>query len=193
MKERFFLLALTLISMIHLGHGQESPATLENQVIQIIESSNRYQDYKVIKLSKLNLLQKNVADSVAAFKSTVEENLARIGALEFTIDSLVQNEKGLSADLALAKKKEDGMIVFGNIVNKGTYQIVVWSIIGILVLMVLILFFKFKSSNAITKESNTKLQEIEAEFETHRQKTLEREQQLRRKLQDEINKQKEGL
>ncbi len=185
-------MVLSLVSFIQLGYGQESPTTLENQLTQIIESSNRYQDYKVIKLSKLNMLQKNIADTVADYKATININQTRIGDLEATIDSLVQNEKTISADLALSKQKEDGMVVFGGIINKGTYQVIVWSVIGVLVLIVLILFFKFKSSNSITKEANIKLQETEAEFEAHRQKSLEREQQLRRKLQDEINKQKEG-
>ena len=50
--------------------------------------------------------------------------------------------------------------------------------------------FKFSKSNVLTKEAKSNLIEVEQEFEQHRKKTLEREQKLRRQLQDEINKQR---
>ena len=65
-----------------------------------------------------------------------------------------------------------------------------WAIIGLLVLVVLFLFYRFKNSNAVTRDANQKLVETEAEFDDHRQKNLEQQQILRRKLQDEINKNK---
>ena len=59
-------------------------------------------------------------------------------------------------------------------------------------LLALLLFFiyKFNSSNVLTKQAENTLGEVEDEFEQYRKKTLVKEQQLRRKLQDEINKQK---
>ena len=65
-----------------------------------------------------------------------------------------------------------------------------WGIIGLLVLVVLFLLFKFKNRNTINQATPFNHPETDEEFETHRQQALEREQQLRRKLQDEINKNK---
>ena len=65
-----------------------------------------------------------------------------------------------------------------------------WSIIGLLIIGLLFFIYKFKNSNAVTKEAKLKLAETEEEFDQHRQKKLEEQQQLRRKLQDEINKNK---
>ncbi|WP_407267387.1 hypothetical protein R8G64_12630 [Tenacibaculum maritimum] len=42
----------------------------------------------------------------------------------------------------------------------------------------------------MTKEAKNNLAEIEQEFEEHRKKSLEKEQKIRRQLQDEINKQR---
>jgi hypothetical protein len=42
----------------------------------------------------------------------------------------------------------------------------------------------------VTKEAKRKLEDIETEFEDHRRIALEREQKVRRQLQDEINKNK---
>ncbi|MDX1316484.1 MAG: tRNA (guanine-N1)-methyltransferase, partial [Xanthomarina gelatinilytica] len=49
---------------------------------------------------------------------------------------------------------------------------------------------KYKNSHVITKEAKKALEEIEVEFEEHRKTALEREQKVRRQLQDELNKQK---
>ena len=92
--------------------------------------------------------------------------------------------KGCSSSI----EKEDGIEILGMLTKKSTYNTIMWSIIALLIAAFLFIFFKFNKSNAVTKEANLKLAETEEEFDAHRQKTLEREQQLRRKLQDEINK-----
>ncbi|MCB0431897.1 MAG: tRNA (guanine-N1)-methyltransferase, partial [Mangrovimonas sp.] len=65
-----------------------------------------------------------------------------------------------------------------------------WGIIGILLALLGFFIYKFKNSNTITKESKKALADIELEFEEHRKVALEREQKVRRQLQDELNKQK---
>ena len=74
--------------------------------------------------------------------------------------------------------------------SKGLYNIMLWSIIGVLLLLVFTFIYKFKTSNSITKAAKKSLEETEQEFEEHRRVALEREQKVRRQLQDEINKQK---
>jgi len=191
MKYRYCitLLVLGLISLT--SWAQDGPTTLDDEFTRVMETSNRYKNYKVIKVELLNDLQRSIADTVSGLKATIANNKASIGSLEARIDSLMGTTQELSEELALAKEKENGMVVFGTIIEKGIYQLIVWTIIGLLVLLAIFLFLRYRSSNAITKEVNTKLKEIEAEFDSHRQRSLEREQQLRRKLQDEINKQKE--
>ncbi|MEM7187893.1 MAG: tRNA (guanine-N1)-methyltransferase, partial [Bacteroidota bacterium] len=70
------------------------------------------------------------------------------------------------------------------------YKTTMWGVIGLLAVIALFLLYKFRNSNAVTREAKLKLAETEAEFEEHRQKNLEQQQVLRRKLQDEINKNK---
>ena len=62
--------------------------------------------------------------------------------------------------------------------------------LGLLSLIIVVLFIKYKSGFDIIKTTKNKLRETDEEFEKFRQRSLEREQQLRRKLQDEINKKK---
>jgi len=49
---------------------------------------------------------------------------------------------------------------------------------------------KFKNNIYLTKKAEKNLKDVEIEYEQHRKKTLDREQKLRRTLQDEINKQR---
>ncbi|MGB0950114.1 MAG: tRNA (guanine-N1)-methyltransferase, partial [Marinirhabdus sp.] len=73
-------------------------------------------------------------------------------------------------------------------VKKTTYKTIMWSIVTVLALLLLFFIYKFKNSHTVTKHAGLKLAETEAAFEAHRQKTLDRDSELRRKLQDEINK-----
>ena len=63
-----------------------------------------------------------------------------------------------------------------------------WSIIGILIIALAFFLYKFKNSHSVTREILLKLAETEIEIEKARQTRIEEQQHLRRKLQDEINK-----
>jgi len=188
MKLITILLFTGLALNIFPAIAQEKGTTLENQFVDLIEKSNRYQDYKVVKIYKLNSLKKNVTDSIAVIEKKLETAKGTITEQKNEIGTLSQNLTSLQTQLTTSKGKEDGIELFGILFKKSTYKTAMWVIIGLLGLIVLFLSFKFKSSNSITKEANLKLVETEEEFESHRQVSLEREQQLRRKLQDEINK-----
>ena len=74
--------------------------------------------------------------------------------------------------------------------SKAGYNVLMWSIIAGLLILLLFFIFKFKNSNAITRQAKFALAETEEEFEEHRKRALEREQKVMRRLQDELNKQK---
>ena len=82
------------------------------------------------------------------------------------------------------------MQLFGTNMDKPLYNSLLWSIIGGLVLVAGIFIFKYNSSNQITSNANQKLTDLEEEFTQHRASAIEREQKVRRQLQDELNKNK---
>ncbi len=182
----FFGITLFLSPM----NAQEAGATIDEQFTDVIDKSNRYEDYKVVKIYKLNNLRKNIKDSIARFEASLETAESFAGEQKARIDTLTNQLKDLKSQLETSKSKEDGIELFGALIKKSTYKTTMWSIIGLLALIGFILLFKFRNSNAITRNAKLKLAETEAEFEEHRQKNLEQQQVLRRKLQDEINKNK---
>lgn len=74
--------------------------------------------------------------------------------------------------------------------SKTGYNSILWTIIAALTALLAFFISKFKRSNAITIEAKKNKAEIEKEYDEHKQRSLEREQLLRRELQDELNKQK---
>lgn len=168
----------------------ETDTSLEGQFTDVIDGSNNFQEYKVIKKFKINQLQKNVLDSVAVLEKEIITANTEIDAQQSEITSLTKSLSTTEEELATSKEKEDGIEILGMLTQKATYNTIMWSLILILLAILAFLFYKFKNSHSVTKAANLKLAETEEEFEAHRAKTLEREQQLRRKLQDEINKNK---
>jgi hypothetical protein len=185
-----FILLLIFFTCIPNIYCQEKKETLEEQFSGVIEKSNSYQDYKVVKKYKLYNLRKNVLDTIANLKLTIDNNNKRIEDQNNQITSLNNELSTTQSKLKIAKEKENGMFLFGKLVSKATYSLILFSIIGLLILGLLFLFYKYKNSHIITKSTQEKLQETEEEFEAHRQRALQREQEIRRKLQDEINKNK---
>ena len=173
--------------------AQENPeekkdTTLEGQFVDVIDKSGNYQDYKVIKKLQLATLRKNILDTVAGLEKNINTANGTIEKQKNRIADLENSLKSTDENLTTAKEKENKISFLGSNMTKSSYNTLMWGIITALLLGLAFFIFKFKNSNTITKEANLKLSETEKEFELYRQKKLEEVQQIRRKLQDEINK-----
>jgi len=189
MYKNISLLVLLFISSFSIV-AQEN--NLENQFNEVLKKSNNYQEYKVIKKVEINSLKKNVLDTVAALEQNIASSSLEIEEQKSVISSLNNELETTKNELTVSKKKEEGIQLMGVITNKSTYNAVAFSLIGILLLTIFVLFYKFKNSNSVTISTLSKLSEIEEELDSFRLKTIERDQQLRRKLQDEINKNRDS-
>lgn len=169
---------------------QDFPNTLEGQFKKIYKKSSSYQVYKVIKKDNFLVLQKNVLDSISALKKDAVKKQATINTQKVSILDLENRIKTLNGDLTTSLSKENNISLFGSQLNKATYNTILWGIIAALLASLILFIYKFNSSNSLTKEAKNSLLDVEQEFEQHRKKTLEKEQKLRRQLQDEINKQR---
>tara|TARA_R100000789_G_C2972825_1_gene141230 strand:+ start:267 stop:818 length:552 start_codon:yes stop_codon:yes gene_type:complete len=164
--------------------------SIEGQFNKIYRTSTTYQVYKVIAMDKYESLKANVLDSLnKAEKLIVEKENLLITERE-KIKELNTKLTKTKSDLDLALVKENSISLFGQQVSKVTYNLVLWIIIIVLASGLSFFIFKFSRSHILTKEAKENLESVEEEYENHRKKSLEREQKLRRQLQDEINKQR---
>ncbi|TCP21892.1 hypothetical protein EV195_1155 [Tenacibaculum skagerrakense] len=166
------------------------PNTVENQLIKAYGKASNWQQYKMITRTDFQILQKNIIDSVTALKKNIENKQLTINEQEKKVTALNEKITSLTEKLNSSIDKEDKINFIGIGMTKNTYNLLLWSIITILAITTVFFFMRFKNSNSLTKAAKSNLAEIEEEFELHRRKSLEKEQKLRRQLQDEINKQR---
>ena len=200
-KNLIFLILVLFVGMLSFSQ-QANTSTIktinENNIEEKFNyiskiSSNYKADgkrYEVINLTYYETLRSDVIDTIKVLKNEISE-------AKKTIDSQEQKNSTLQSELNETKSKldttnseKDKISLFGNQISKGLYNLILWSIIGVLIVLLLVFIYKFKNSNAITKAAKKSLEDTEIEFEEHRKIALEREQKVRRQLQDEINKHK---
>lgn len=190
-KTLLFFALLTCISFFAQQTTPDTPqedTSLKGQFDKIYRISTTYQVYKVIDKEKFLKLKKNVLDSLQDAKELIleKENLLKIERenIKKTKEVLAKTKE----DLETSNLKENSISLFGIQLSKITYNLVLWSIIVISLLALIYFIYKFSRSNVLTKQAQNNLIDVEQEFELHRKKSIEREQKLRRQLQDEINK-----
>lgn len=197
MKLANFLISfISLFLITSFGHAQEeqegslNSGTIESQFEFLYKKSGRYQDYRVIKINQLLKFRNNVYDSLKVGKEKLNAEQAIVVEQKNKIDSLNLELQNTNENLTAVTEEKDSIKLLGMQMSKAGYNTLLWSIIALLTGALLFFIAKFKRSNVITIEAKQAKSEIEEEYEAHRQRALEREQKLRRELQDELNKQK---
>lgn len=166
----------------------ESQSTLDKNFENVIDGSNDFQDYKVIKKTELSKLRKDVN----AYANSLNEEIAglndTIAKQNSTINALRSQVKKTDEELNNVSAEKNAMIFMGIQTSKGVYHTFVWGVIALLALLLVVFILKFKTSNSSTRSSIMQLQSTEAELEDLRRRSIEKEQKLGRQLQDERNK-----
>ncbi|WP_299782598.1 tRNA (guanine-N1)-methyltransferase [uncultured Formosa sp.] len=189
------LLTITLSAQTNKDEDSNSnlslnEGTLDTQFEFLIQKSNNYQNYKVVKKAWLQTLKSHTLDSLQAIRKDLVETQIIVDQQSNEIATLKTKLNETQNTLDLTNQEKDSMEFLGMQLSKTTYNTFIWSIIGGLLICLLFFIYKFRNSNSITKEAKRMLSEIEEEFDEHRKTALEREQKVRRQLQDELNKQK---
>ena len=166
--------------------------TIDNQFEYVIRRSNNYQEFKVVKKTWLYELKAHTIDSLNAVHKELSDSQATINSQSNEITQLKSELTTTKTNLVNTINEKDSMALFGLQMSKGGYNALMWTIIAALLALLLLFVYKFKNSNTITKQAKKALLETEEEYEEYRRNSLEREQKVRRQLQDEINKQKKS-
>lgn len=170
--------------------GSLNEGTIESQFDYIYAKSYSYKDTKSVKKGDLQKIKSNVLDSINTLKKELNDTKQVVTAQNSEINSLKTDLKTTNDNLTGVTKEKDNIKFLGFPMTKSGYNTILWSIITGLLVFLLFFIYRFKASNTITKQANTLLADTETEFETYKATALEREQKVRRELQDELNKQK---
>ncbi|MCL5128517.1 MULTISPECIES: tRNA (guanine-N1)-methyltransferase [unclassified Algibacter] len=191
-----FLFTLTSFSQTNATQEEDklslNSGSIDNQFEFVIRRSNSWQDYKTVKKTWLYALKAHTLDSLKAVHKDLADTQVVVKNQGKEISDLKLNLSNTQTDLDKTNTEKNNMSLFGLQMSKSSYNVLMWSIIGGLLVLLLFFIYKFNNSNAITRAAKKSLAETEEEFEEHRKTALEREQKVRRQLQDEINKQKKA-
>ncbi|WP_426430783.1 tRNA (guanine-N1)-methyltransferase [Winogradskyella sp. HB-48] len=148
------------------------------------------QPYEAVKQAWLLKLKANVLDSLKTTYKDLADSEAMVANQAREIDDLKAKLDNTQTTLNETNEEKNNMAFLGMQTSKTNYNVIMWTIIAALTALLLFFIYKFKNSNSLTKDAKHKLEEVESEFEEHRRNALEREQKVRRQLQDELNKNK---
>ena len=191
---KLHLSLFTAILFISISFAQKTKDTGKISIVgefdRLYRISTNYKEYKVINKEKFLDLKRQVLDSSKASQNLLIEknNLLKASYLDNKKNQDLLTLSKLTLETAL--KKENSISLFGIQLSKFIYNLLLWTLILLLLVLVIYLSFKFQKNNFLTKRAEQNLKNVEYEYEQHRKKALEREQKLRRTLQDEINKQR---
>lgn len=188
MKNTYILvLFISILFQTNLFAQEDVEQSLLDDFDEIVNKSNNYEDYKVVKKLQLKNFRNSLSKELESLENEIEElrklseeKDKKITELQSLLDTSEENLRETTA-------QRDQIIFFGAPMEKATYQTTMWGVIGVLILILILFLLKFKSNNSSTNEAKKQLGNVEKEFEEYKRKALEKQQKLGRELQDQKN------
>jgi len=173
-------------------YAQESAQTLEKQFEEMYTTSSNYKEYKVVKKDAMLQFKQNALDSLRLQSDEVTELQNNSSEQLQEIQKLQNKLNELRNELNSAIEHKDTFQFLGISFSKTAYSLITWGLIILLTFAFLVLLYKYNSANKTASDCRLKLEETDEEFLQFKQRSMEREQQLNRRLLDEIKKHKKG-
>lgn len=175
------------------AEGQALPGTLDSGTVaeqfeHVIDESGRYQDYKVIKRVWIDALEDHVGDTIQALRSKIRTDASNIGQLDGQIESLQAELGSTQEKLTKTESERDNIRFLGIPMTKGAYSSMVWGLVAVLVLVAGFLFTRTRAAVGEAAANRKMHDDLQEDYDSYKKRALEREQKLKRELQDELNK-----
>ena len=194
---RKYIQTLIFLFTITLSFAQDSiqnsaqasmNGSLDKQFDYVVQKSNNFQEYKVVKKDFLTILKRNSLDSINRFKTELADLKNEFSNHATIVKQLKDTLKTTQTELDKLKIAQDNVSFFGAPISKTNYNLIMWGIVSVLLLILVIFLFQLKGSKSIASDAKNALEKLEDDYEEYKRKALEKEQKLGRQLQDEINK-----
>ena len=162
--------------------------SVEEKFNEVYTKSSNYQDYKVIKKYIFNQLKKEVLDTIKKEKNNYKKARNEIVKLQNQINKLQTDLNQANAQIETLTEQKNNIRFLGMNIEKSKYQWIVWSIISVLIFVLIYFIYLYINSQKVTKTAKQNLTKLEEEYFNFKSTALEREQNLKRQLLDERNK-----
>ncbi len=183
-----FLLAIacSFAQQPTLQQKLQSNLNLQSQFQVLLAQSKSFDaDFKVIRKANIEIIQKNVSDSISKYTKEIATLKSNSSSSVANLTLLKDSLQTTQAALAIEQRKTDNITFLGIDLSKGVYHSIVWAIIAILALVLMIIIASFRKAKIDAVESKKTAEESQQEFQVFKKKAMETEQKLKRQLLDE--------
>jgi len=179
-----FVLLLTLSFTVC---AQEN-TPLRTVLSDIMSESESYQEYKVIKASKLLNFRTAMSDSINGYQLQIKNLEMSVVETKAELKT-IQVELNIIKDKLMVSERENAKIgILGLSVRKGFYNALVWSIIALLATIVLVVYTRIKHVCNVVKRVKSAYSKVVEEYRNQRFAATENRITLRRELQTALNR-----
>jgi septal ring factor EnvC (AmiA/AmiB activator) len=193
-KVTYLILTISLISSSVVAQNTNAAqpeldsGTIEQQFDYIINKSTKYKDFQLIRKASILKVKDHALDSLKVTRTELNSSKKSAINANKSAEQLSGEVKSLNTQIESISKDVDSISFIGMPLSKSGYNSFVWIIIAILLGSLATFILLFRKGHVTTKNAQTDLDKVNAEFESFRKKALLKEQETMRKLQDEINK-----
>ena len=187
-----FVVSLFLCFSPVLSQSQSSTETSGNQTLKIqfremLDKSESYTEYKVIKGTKLSQYSRAVQDSLKVNRNEIRTLKNQLNDQKSQITQLSKRITDLENQLEKSEELRESLSFLGINIPKVTYQLIVWIIIGVLTVFGVFAYSSFIRSNIVKSKTSKEYKALGEEFEDHKKKSHEKQIKMGRDLQTERN------
>jgi hypothetical protein len=181
----FFILLPFLVKA--QNEDVETDQSISGTYKTLYDRSETYNAYKVFRISSMNALMNKVYDTLRVHTQTIADRNQEIADLKNNIEILNTKITELDKELKATQKVAGSISLFGLLISKTTYNILLWGIIAGLIVLLVIAYGSHARSLRLYSIARKEFTDLNEEFEDYRRTSQENKVKLGRELQTERN------
>ncbi len=183
----FFILNQT-VAQAQLDSIKNTDPSLNGQYQFMLSRSKTVYGAKLINPVRLSSLWQSVTDTLKKERKQLQEAKQEIKNQAASISALKGEVSGKENSLAGANAMVNEIKFLGISFTKTTYNLIVWSVIGVLAVALIIVIARSGKNISEARHRTQLYEEINTEYQNYKTKANEKERKLARELQDERNR-----
>ena len=168
--------------------GSLTSGTIDSQFVYLYAISRTQNGVEHVRRPNLEQIRKNIADTIRTLTTEITDLKAKNGSQQTELGAMTDSLAQVREELQTAQREKDRFSFIGISLQKATYSLIMWGIVLLLASALAIYSYRFNQSHVVTQDTKKAIADLQDEFDQHRKKAMEKEQKLKRQLQDEINK-----
>jgi len=190
-----------LVALISLGNvfgqttsrreppnGSLTSGTIDSQFIYLYAISRTQDGIEHVRQANLEQIRKNIADTIRVLTKEISDLKSKDGSQQAAVEAMTDSLAQARNELQIAQREKDSFSFIGVSLEKSTYSLIMWGIVLLLAAALIFYIYRYNQGHVVTNDTKKAIEELQEEFDQHRKKAMEKEQKLKRQLQDELNK-----